>query len=170
MNEKLARFVNYAIWVFSEYKKLSDPELNNGQIKVVDSKICQKTGSTLFTIQFFGKNVFPIISAKELAEDNEVLLKFSKSDVKTIVEAAKNDEARISRASEKTVDSVVFDPDKKTRFFTFAVKRGDRTETKRYSAEEIYSDKDFLLNLYKTSIADVSYEAGKNSLDLNIPG
>lgn len=166
MNERLANFFNYLVWVFYEYKKLSDPNSNQGQFKIIEAKTCKKTGQTLFTIQLFGKNVFPIFTARELAEDKEVLLKFSKADVITIIEAAKSDELKIRRAEESTIDSVTFDRSNKTRVFSFSIKQGETTEIKSYTATEVYSNKEFLLNLDKNSVADVSYEAGKESTEL----
>ncbi|MDX2165047.1 MAG: hypothetical protein SFW07_06500 [Gammaproteobacteria bacterium] len=163
MNERFSNFFKYALLVFSEYKKITNPESNLGQIKIVDSHICENTDQTLFTIQLFGKNVFPILSAKELAEDEDILMRFSKADLKKIVESAKNDETKLSKLNEKTIDAVIFDPSTKKRFYSFAIKKGNIVETKRFSAQEIYSNKEFLLNMDKYSIADVSYEAGKEN-------
>ena len=172
MNGKLASVFNYAAWVFNEYKKLSNSQSNEGQIKIIESSLCKKTNDTFFTIQFFGKSVFPVVNAKELSENNEILLKFSKQDIKKIMAAAKNDEFKKMMASEQShniennIQAVIFDRKTKARIFSVSSAKNRENKIQKYSAKEIYLDKDLLLSLDKVSVSDVSYEAGKESSKL----
>lgn len=127
----------------------------NYQFRIIEEIQSEEDKETIFLIQFVAKNIFPKLTASELARSDKILEKFCLSDIKRILHASYSNVNINSKVEFKIIAKNLAG----NKVYTLA-SSVDPKFVKKLTPLEIISNKKLLLNLSKEDISTVCYDAG----------
>ena len=161
--------INYFRWFIEECKIALSESKKIKPLKLLASERDIHTGEIFFKVQPYGKNMCLTYTVKQL-QGEEILENFSSCDVERIMKAARNDTKEMLEPDDAdcSMDGIVFDNETKRRLYRLRYRNKEVSFSKQMSASELNEARETLFKLDKTSIREVSFQAGRESILLEV--